>query len=146
MSAAPSGGRADACPECDVPRKTEYTYSPPRSYGVPTSRRYFNSGKAIVLRDPLAVHYPYFNAGSSQAAQHRDRGALKVSSTGAHCPWWTEGTNRTIPDNERANTSIFRMWFPPATFENQFFFSTPDCKYHQFLNTNAIFLHKIDTE
>jgi len=38
------------------------------------------------------------------------------------------------------------MWFPPATFENQFFFSTPDCKYHQFLNINVIFLHKIDTE
>jgi hypothetical protein len=42
------------------------------------------------------------------------------------------------------DTSIFRMWFPPAIFENQFFFSTSNCKYHLFLNTNAIFLHKID--
>ncbi len=35
---------------------------------------------------------------------------------------------------------------PPATFENQFFFSRSDCKYHPFLNINAIFLHKIDPE
>jgi len=35
---------------------------------------------------------------------------------------------------------------PRATFENRVFSSTPDCKCHYFLNTNAIVLHKINLE
>jgi hypothetical protein len=54
----------------------------------------------------------------------------------------------TILEDEEISTEALPQYSecgsPPQLLKIGFFFSTPDCKYHPFLNTNSIFLHKID--
>ena len=54
------------------------------------------------MHDSLTLHYLYFKAGSSEATRHRDGGGT-LSLEVVQGPWWTEGTNMRVPDNESAN-------------------------------------------
>jgi len=105
------------------------------SFSLLSRSQDWGSSKAVDVRTYGCVLIRHCNRG--------DEGRKKVCILRL-CgrEWWMERFKAPRQPGAASLISPLPRYYkcgsPRATFENRFFFSTPNCKYHQFLNTNAI--------